>query len=95
MTTCLGEVLNSFLDFAVRHEFKKSFLSCQKVTKNSFVCPSFPSDLLFHILNRDMYNTSPDSSLLYSLISLKLNFGSCTLSKQSLTWGEGVLSHLF
>ena len=23
MTTCLGEVLNSFLDFAVRHEFKK------------------------------------------------------------------------
>ena len=38
MTACLCEVLYYFLSFPVRHEFKKaSFISSQKLTKNSFV----------------------------------------------------------
>ena len=58
MIACPCKVLNSFLRFAVRNEFIKiSFISPQKVTKNSFVSPSFLGDLSFCTLIKDMYNS--------------------------------------
>ena len=55
MAACLCEVLNSLLNFAVRHEFtKKHLLYLLKNLQKAHFSPSFGSDLLFCILIKEI-----------------------------------------